>query len=186
MCVLRYALVDFGLAQGTPDTQIELLKVVKAQKESHGKQALIPLPPHTSTKALPAKRPCPNPRTKHSKVSVSVWGTRFLFRFGVKTHRLFFITAAWRSNPSVNSCKRPKIWNIHAEILREVPFRAASKLHSFLCGRVGVPLSSLSIFHSFYYCAISRELQKWLFYYLWLTSSYYYYYYIIYRLYSPT
>ncbi|XP_017350953.1 cell division cycle 7-related protein kinase isoform X1 [Ictalurus punctatus] len=63
----KYALVDFGLAQGTPDTQIELLKVVKAQKESHGKQALIPLPPHTSTKALPAKRPCPNPRTKHSK-----------------------------------------------------------------------------------------------------------------------
>ncbi|XP_053507448.1 cell division cycle 7-related protein kinase isoform X2 [Ictalurus furcatus] len=63
----KYALVDFGLAQGTPDTQIELLKVVKAQKESHGKQALVPLPPHTSTKAVPAKRPCPNPRTKHSK-----------------------------------------------------------------------------------------------------------------------
>lgn len=28
-CCSRYALVDFGLAQGTPDTQIELLKVVK-------------------------------------------------------------------------------------------------------------------------------------------------------------
>ncbi|XP_026802120.2 cell division cycle 7-related protein kinase isoform X1 [Pangasianodon hypophthalmus] len=72
----KYALVDFGLAQGTPDTQIELLKVVKsqkAQKESHGKQALVPLPPHTrscaphsSTKAA-VKRPCPNSRTKHSK-----------------------------------------------------------------------------------------------------------------------
>ncbi|KAF4076322.1 hypothetical protein AMELA_G00212950 [Ameiurus melas] len=63
----KYALVDFGLAQGTPDTQIELLKVVKAQTESHGKQALVPLPPHTSTNAVPAKRPCPNSRTKHSK-----------------------------------------------------------------------------------------------------------------------
>ncbi|XP_060762479.1 cell division cycle 7-related protein kinase [Neoarius graeffei] len=72
----KYALVDFGLAQGTPDTQIELLKVVKsqkAQKESHGKQALVPLPPntrscapHPSTKAA-VKRPCPHSRTKHSK-----------------------------------------------------------------------------------------------------------------------
>lgn len=84
VCVVRYALVDFGLAQGTPDTQIQLLKVVKSQKsqrESHGKQALVPLPPntrscapHTSTKLL-VKRPYPNQRTKHTKVSVSVWDT---------------------------------------------------------------------------------------------------------------
>uniref|UniRef100_A0A8B9L011 non-specific serine/threonine protein kinase n=1 Tax=Astyanax mexicanus TaxID=7994 RepID=A0A8B9L011_ASTMX len=97
-----YALVDFGLAQGTPDTQIELLKVVKAQKagggstgrseESQGKRALIPLPPntphhtpHTSTKPA-AKRPCPPPsRTKHTKelmglckTSRSVFGERNL------------------------------------------------------------------------------------------------------------
>ncbi|XP_022534322.2 cell division cycle 7-related protein kinase isoform X1 [Astyanax mexicanus] len=98
----QYALVDFGLAQGTPDTQIELLKVVKAQKagggstgrseESQGKRALIPLPPntphhtpHTSTKPA-AKRPCPPPsRTKHTKelmglckTSRSVFGERNL------------------------------------------------------------------------------------------------------------
>lgn len=29
----RYALVDFGLAQGTPDTQIELLKVVNSKSQ---------------------------------------------------------------------------------------------------------------------------------------------------------
>ncbi|XP_043077667.1 cell division cycle 7-related protein kinase isoform X2 [Puntigrus tetrazona] len=80
----EYALVDFGLAQGTPDTQIELLKVVKSKahkgggsskmvEESFGKQKLVPLPPNTrntslqsSTKA-PAKRPCPATRIKHSK-----------------------------------------------------------------------------------------------------------------------
>ncbi|XP_067309230.1 cell division cycle 7-related protein kinase isoform X2 [Pseudorasbora parva] len=80
----EYSLVDFGLAQGTPDTQIELLKVVKSKahkgggsskmvEESLGKQKLVPLPPNTrnpavqsSTKA-PAKRPCPPSRIKHSK-----------------------------------------------------------------------------------------------------------------------
>lgn len=78
--------MDFGLAQGTHDTQIELLKVVKSKaykgggpskmvEESLGKQKLVPLPPNTrnpavqfSTKA-PAKRPCPPSRIKHSKVS---------------------------------------------------------------------------------------------------------------------
>ncbi len=81
--------MDFGLAQGTPDTQIELLKVVKSKahkgggsskmvEESLGKQKFVPLPPNTrntaihfSTKA-PAKRPCPAPRIKHSKVSALV------------------------------------------------------------------------------------------------------------------
>lgn len=78
--------MDFGLAQGTPDTQIELLKVVKSKvhkgggsskmvEEPLGKQKLVPLPPNSrnpavqsSTKA-PAKRPCPPSRVKHSKVS---------------------------------------------------------------------------------------------------------------------
>ncbi|TST47742.1 Cell division cycle 7-related protein kinase [Bagarius yarrelli] len=69
----KYALVDFGLAQGTPDTRIELLKVVKSQKESKGKQALVPLPPNTrscaplSATKTAVKRPLPNSRTKHSK-----------------------------------------------------------------------------------------------------------------------
>uniref|UniRef100_A0A8C2ASA4 non-specific serine/threonine protein kinase n=1 Tax=Cyprinus carpio TaxID=7962 RepID=A0A8C2ASA4_CYPCA len=80
----EYALVDFGLAQGTPDTQIELLKVVKSKshkgggsskmvEESLGKQKLVPLPPNTRNTALqsstkaPAKRPCPASRIKHSK-----------------------------------------------------------------------------------------------------------------------
>lgn len=92
MCVLRYALVDFGLAQGTPDTQIELLKVVnsqKAQKDSHRKQTLLPLPPHSSTKA-PEKRPqCPQSRTKHSKVSVSLWCTTFTILFPGEDTRAF-------------------------------------------------------------------------------------------------
>lgn len=34
--VCRYALVDFGLAQGTADTQIELLKVVKHRASQKG------------------------------------------------------------------------------------------------------------------------------------------------------
>ncbi|XP_046733189.1 cell division cycle 7-related protein kinase isoform X1 [Silurus meridionalis] len=68
----KYALVDFGLAQGTPDTQIELLKVVKSQKahnESHGKQAPVPFPPNTRvlTAHASTKTPCPNSRTKHTK-----------------------------------------------------------------------------------------------------------------------
>ncbi|XP_076838141.1 cell division cycle 7-related protein kinase isoform X1 [Brachyhypopomus gauderio] len=95
----KYALVDFGLAQGTPDTQIQLLKVVKAKahragggsagkcEDSQGKQAQVPLPPnkrspvpHSSTKAA-VKKPC----TKHnkellglSKTSRSVFGERNL------------------------------------------------------------------------------------------------------------
>ncbi|XP_051985178.1 cell division cycle 7-related protein kinase-like isoform X2 [Xyrauchen texanus] len=80
----EYALVDFGLAQGTTDTQIELLKVVKSKahkgggssgrvEDAHGKQKLLPLPPntrnpsvHSSTKA-PAKRSCPPSCIKHTK-----------------------------------------------------------------------------------------------------------------------
>ncbi|XP_051555308.1 cell division cycle 7-related protein kinase-like [Myxocyprinus asiaticus] len=80
----EYALVDFGLAQGTTDTQIELLKVVKSKthkgggssgmvEDAHGKQKLLPLPPntrnpavHSCTKAL-AKRSCPPSRFKHTK-----------------------------------------------------------------------------------------------------------------------
>ncbi|RXN14815.1 cell division cycle 7-related kinase isoform X1 [Labeo rohita] len=80
----EYALVDFGLAQGTPDTQIELLKVVKSKphkgggsskmvEESLEKQKLVPLPPNTRNTALqsvtkaPAKRPSPTSRIKQSK-----------------------------------------------------------------------------------------------------------------------
>ncbi|XP_057190140.1 cell division cycle 7-related protein kinase isoform X1 [Triplophysa rosa] len=80
----EYALVDFGLAQGTTDTQIELLKVVKSKaykgggssgmvKDSLGKQKLVPLPPnnrnpavHSSIKA-PVKRSFPPSRVKHTK-----------------------------------------------------------------------------------------------------------------------
>lgn len=36
MVVCRFALVDFGLAQGTTDTQIELLKVVKQKTQKCG------------------------------------------------------------------------------------------------------------------------------------------------------
>ncbi|KAK1790721.1 hypothetical protein P4O66_014579 [Electrophorus voltai] len=98
----KYALVDFGLAQGTPDTQIQLLKVLKAKtqrgdgsagkcEDTLGKQALVPLPPnkrspvgHSSTKAS-AKKPCPSTCMKHGKelmglckASRSVFGERNL------------------------------------------------------------------------------------------------------------
>ncbi|XP_033007506.1 cell division cycle 7-related protein kinase isoform X3 [Lacerta agilis] len=36
----RYALVDFGLAQGTPDTKIELLKVIQSEAQQEGLESL--------------------------------------------------------------------------------------------------------------------------------------------------
>ncbi|TRY87531.1 hypothetical protein DNTS_007089 [Danionella cerebrum] len=103
----KYTLVDFGLAQGTPDTQIELLKVVKAKahkgggssklvEESLGK--LVPLPRNCRNSALqpsikaPAKRACAPSRFKHSKVLMgldnaprSVFGAKDIN--GTNTHR---------------------------------------------------------------------------------------------------
>ncbi|XP_035279410.1 cell division cycle 7-related protein kinase isoform X1 [Anguilla anguilla] len=86
----KYALVDFGLAQGAPDTQIELLKVLKKkppQQEgcSAGKPAAPggnkaphrtapptdPTGPHSSTKP-PAKRALSLARTKPHKESMAV------------------------------------------------------------------------------------------------------------------
>uniref|UniRef100_A0A9J8CW49 non-specific serine/threonine protein kinase n=1 Tax=Cyprinus carpio carpio TaxID=630221 RepID=A0A9J8CW49_CYPCA len=64
---LRYALVDFGLAQGGGSS--------KMVEESLGKQKLVPLPPSTRNTVLqsgtkaPAKRLCPASRITHSKVS---------------------------------------------------------------------------------------------------------------------
>lgn len=92
----EYALVDFGLAQGTPDTQIELLKVVKSKsykgggslrmvEDSLGKQKLVPLPPntrnpavHSSTKA-PVKRSCPPSHIKHTKELLALKASRSVF-----------------------------------------------------------------------------------------------------------
>lgn len=63
VCVCRYALVDFGLAQGTADTQIELLKVVRQRSSQKGggstgkldttqrSKAPPRLPPKTTTTA---------------------------------------------------------------------------------------------------------------------------------------
>ncbi|KAI1883289.1 hypothetical protein AGOR_G00243670 [Albula goreensis] len=74
----KYALVDFGLAQGTPDTQIELLKVVKVNalqgkpsnsvghRTAPGRASAKEPAPHTSTKP-PAKRSLSLARTKHTK-----------------------------------------------------------------------------------------------------------------------
>ncbi|KAJ8406413.1 hypothetical protein AAFF_G00306440 [Aldrovandia affinis] len=84
----KYALVDFGLAQGTPDTQIELLKVVKTKTQqgscctskpaaSVGNKAPHHRAPskeptaHSSTKP-PAKRSLSLARTKHAKESTAV------------------------------------------------------------------------------------------------------------------
>ncbi|XP_069795288.1 cell division cycle 7-related protein kinase isoform X3 [Narcine bancroftii] len=79
----RYALVDFGLAQGTPDTKIELLKVVKAEDQqrsclknksttSSGNQlpnsitTSKPLVQHSADK-MHIKRPCPPMQAKPGK-----------------------------------------------------------------------------------------------------------------------
>ncbi|XP_067892860.1 cell division cycle 7-related protein kinase isoform X1 [Heterodontus francisci] len=94
----KYALVDFGLAQGTPDTKIELLKVVKTEDEqgscSKNKPTTSsgnklpntitmnkPLAQHTAGKQ-PMKRPWPLSQAKHGKgdssVPRSVFGERNL------------------------------------------------------------------------------------------------------------
>ncbi|XP_062843481.1 cell division cycle 7-related protein kinase [Trichomycterus rosablanca] len=106
----KYALVDFGLAQGTPDTRIELLKVVKSKSQKGGgstdqsaqalrKEPLVPLPPngrscapHLSTKA-PVKRLSPLSRTKHTKELMGL----------SKTSRVF----GERNLNSANSTKNP-------------------------------------------------------------------------------
>uniref|UniRef100_A0A3B4A9Z1 non-specific serine/threonine protein kinase n=1 Tax=Periophthalmus magnuspinnatus TaxID=409849 RepID=A0A3B4A9Z1_9GOBI len=72
----EYALVDFGLAQGTADTQIDLLKVsrshrgsgspVKTQRANKSR----PLPPHTHPTAS-TSAPLPPP-VSHSKVLQSI------------------------------------------------------------------------------------------------------------------
>ncbi|XP_066548193.1 cell division cycle 7-related protein kinase isoform X1 [Amia ocellicauda] len=92
----KFALVDFGLAQGTPDTQIELLRVVKAEsqqgscskhkpqvssgsKTPHNRAPSKDPPLHSSTKP-PAKRSWALAQTKHGKDAAqrSVFGERNL------------------------------------------------------------------------------------------------------------
>ncbi|KAI5608892.1 cell division cycle 7-related protein kinase isoform X1, partial [Silurus asotus] len=114
----KYALVDFGLAQGTPDTQIELLKVVKSQKahnESHGKQSPVPFPPNTRvlTAHASTKTPCPNSRTKHTKVSV--WDTRGWKHTGSDSSPLrdtisgrLLMTCFFVSQELMGLCKMPR------------------------------------------------------------------------------
>ncbi|XP_048845679.1 LOW QUALITY PROTEIN: cell division cycle 7-related protein kinase [Brienomyrus brachyistius] len=58
----RYALVDFGLAQGTPDTQIELLKVVKLK--SHQERP----PGPSAERAAQSASATPGPASQHSLV----------------------------------------------------------------------------------------------------------------------
>ncbi|XP_056379147.1 cell division cycle 7-related protein kinase isoform X2 [Hyla sarda] len=48
----QYALVDFGLAQGTPDTRIELLKVLQAKKQGSCSQSNL----HTMSGNIPVPR----------------------------------------------------------------------------------------------------------------------------------
>ncbi|CAJ0948594.1 unnamed protein product, partial [Ranitomeya imitator] len=48
----QYALVDFGLAQGTPDTQIDLLKVLHAKKQGSCSQSHL----HTNSGNIPVPR----------------------------------------------------------------------------------------------------------------------------------
>ncbi|XP_061098991.1 cell division cycle 7-related protein kinase isoform X1 [Conger conger] len=85
----KFALVDFGLAQGAPDTEIELLKVLKKRpqqpgscagsqpsasvgnKGPHGRAPSRDPTPHSSTKP-PAKRALSHARTKPLKDSMAV------------------------------------------------------------------------------------------------------------------
>lgn len=95
-CLKKYALVDFGLAQGTPNTKIELLKVVRTEdqqksclKTKSATSSGIKHPPsQTTSKALvqhsaekqPIKRPWPPTQAKpgkgESSVPRSVFGER--------------------------------------------------------------------------------------------------------------
>uniref|UniRef100_UPI00398E8205 cell division cycle 7-related protein kinase isoform X2 n=1 Tax=Pristiophorus japonicus TaxID=55135 RepID=UPI00398E8205 len=91
----KYALVDFGLAQGTPDTKIELLKIVKTEDQQGSCSKNKPTTsygnklPNTVTMSnqhiagkLPIKRPWPLSQAKHGKgessVPRSVFGERNL------------------------------------------------------------------------------------------------------------
>lgn len=86
--LLRYALVDFGLAQGTADTQIELLKVVRngslhkgdgstgKQDNTQRSKAAAKVPPKTNTASTSAARPqqqqhAPSPSSSPSTASSS-------------------------------------------------------------------------------------------------------------------
>ncbi|XP_006634867.1 cell division cycle 7-related protein kinase [Lepisosteus oculatus] len=59
----KYALVDFGLAQGTPGTQIELLRVLKAESQQGAStDNRPPAPPESKTQPC---RPSPDDRPLH-------------------------------------------------------------------------------------------------------------------------
>lgn len=111
---IRYALVDFGLAQGTADTQIELLKVVSLHKGggSTGKQdntqrskAAAKVPPKTSTASTSAAGPQQQhtllPSSSPSTASSSSSSRKALVK---KAHSVTV------NVPTTNSCsKRTKV-----------------------------------------------------------------------------
>ncbi|KAK1164173.1 cell division cycle 7-related protein kinase-like isoform X1 [Acipenser oxyrinchus oxyrinchus] len=91
----KYALVDFGLAQGTPDTQVELLKVVKGggqegsclknkshvttgNKTPHSSAAAKDIPLNSSAKP-PVKRSWSLAQAKQGKESLLVNSHRSVF-----------------------------------------------------------------------------------------------------------
>ncbi|RXM97898.1 putative ATP-dependent DNA helicase HFM1, partial [Acipenser ruthenus] len=91
----KYALVDFGLAQGTPDTQVELLKVVKGEgqegsclknkshvttgnKTPHSSTAAKDIPQNSSAKP-PVKRSWSLAQAKQGKESLLVNSHRSVF-----------------------------------------------------------------------------------------------------------
>ncbi|XP_059504068.1 cell division cycle 7-related protein kinase isoform X1 [Stegostoma tigrinum] len=116
----KYALVDFGLAQGTPDTKIELLKVVKTEDKQGSCSKNKPttstgnkLPvPGTANKPLaqqasgkqPIKRAWPLSKAKHGKgessVPRSVFGERNL---NVRSTDVFEGTSSKPVRPTKNA-----------------------------------------------------------------------------------
>ncbi|XP_066481382.1 cell division cycle 7-related protein kinase [Tiliqua scincoides] len=120
----EYALVDFGLAQGTPDTQIELLKVIQSEAQQAYNKSHVPLGSQVSVTSRQLvqqsvtktanKRPCSFSQTQikqghkrkegsdcHS-VQRSVFGER---NFNVRS-------AAFQENSTIKLIKQPRVTDI--------------------------------------------------------------------------
>lgn len=106
----RYALVDFGLAQGTPDTQIELLKVVnsKSQKGARTTGHCDHLKGKKMSSSVPAKTP-----------NISATSQKFNFPSGTKSQAgKKTCTTPSSADAKPNKVLRPgsfyvKIWRLH-------------------------------------------------------------------------
>lgn len=128
--MFRYALVDFGLAQGTGDTQIELLKVVRngslhkgdgstgKQDNTQRSKAAAKVPPKTSTASTSAARPqqqhAPLPSSSPSTASSSSSSRKAPAK---KAHSVTI------SVPTATSCSKHKVSALYQVLLYRSVFR---------------------------------------------------------------